>query len=235
MKAYIEASKRPSYNFVFAGILLLLYELSVALMPSSVINGVDGWFRFFLNLLPFGTYIVSGILLMVGAIYIYIDSKEGIKVRFSLLGLMFIESFLWGLIVFLILPKLMGKVFVNEVVGGLFRPNLIQQIGLSFGAGFYEELFFRLLLVWGLQLGMRLFANDWSTWVKNLIIVNICAFLFSLAHYIGNLGDVFEWYSFIYRYVFGVGMSVLLIFRRFGITSWTHALYDVFVFTAKAL
>ena len=53
------------------------------------------------------------------------------------------------------------------------------------------------------------------------------AAIFSAFHYIGPYGDRLEVYSFVFRMIAGVFFSALYLVRGFGITAWTHALYDV--------
>jgi hypothetical protein len=53
------------------------------------------------------------------------------------------------------------------------------------------------------------------------------ALVFSLFHYIGPYGDPFQIPSFTFRAIAGVLFSGLYLLRGFGITAWTHALYDV--------
>ena len=53
--------------------------------------------------------------------------------------------------------------------------------------------------------------------------------LFSLAHYVGPLGDTFELYSFTFRLAAGVFFAVVFLLRGFGIAAGTHALYDLLV------
>ena len=59
------------------------------------------------------------------------------------------------------------------------------------------------------------------------IAVVVSALVFSAFHYIGALGDTFTVSSFTYRAIAGVAFSVLYVTRGFGITAWTHALYDL--------
>jgi membrane protease YdiL (CAAX protease family) len=99
---------------------------------------------------------------------------------------------------------------------------------LSIGAGLYEELLFRVLLVgalaWGATkvLGLRpLPAGIAATIVGALI--------FSAFHYIGPYGDRLNIYSFVFRAIAGMFFSGLYLLRGFGITAWTHSLYDVFL------
>ena len=55
------------------------------------------------------------------------------------------------------------------------------------------------------------------------------ALIFSAFHYIGPYGDRLELGSFTFRTIAGVLFSGLYLLRGFGITAWTHALYDVFL------
>jgi hypothetical protein len=72
---------------------------------------------------------------------------------------------------------------------------------LSLGAGIYEELLFRVVLVgllaWGAKklLGLR-------PLVAGIAATVIGALIFSAFHYIGPFGDRFEVYSFVFRAVF---------------------------------
>ena len=55
----------------------------------------------------------------------------------------------------------------------------------------------------------------------------IASAIFSAFHYIGPYGDRLELYSFAFRMIAGLFFSALYLLRGFGITAWTHALYDV--------
>src|SRR5205814_1079702 len=53
------------------------------------------------------------------------------------------------------------------------------------------------------------------------------AAIFSAFHYLGPYADRWQLYSFAFRMVAGLFFSGLYLARGFGITAWTHALYDV--------
>ena len=107
--------------------------------------------------------------------------------------------------------------------------TLLQKIALSIGAGIYEELLFRVILVGGLYAILR-FA--FGTKIIGYIIAAIVgALLFSAIHYIGSLGDEFTYSSFFFRFLFGLALNVLFLVRGFGVAAWTHALYDIMVVT----
>jgi len=99
---------------------------------------------------------------------------------------------------------------------------------LSLGAGLYEELLFRVLVVGTLAwVGRRLLG--WRPLVAGLAAAMIGAVVFSMFHYVGQYGDEFQVYSFVFRAIAGLAFSALFLLRGFGITAWTHALYDVFL------
>jgi len=75
--------------------------------------------------------------------------------------------------------------------------------------------------------GRRLLG--WRPLVAGAWAAVLGALLFSLFHYIGPYGDRLELYSFVFRAIAGLVFSALFLARGFGITAWTHALYDAFL------
>ena len=59
------------------------------------------------------------------------------------------------------------------------------------------------------------------------------AAIFSAFHYIGPYGDRWQLYSFLFRLIAGLFFSGLYLLRGFGITAWTHALYDVLLLVTQ--
>jgi hypothetical protein len=99
---------------------------------------------------------------------------------------------------------------------------------MAFGAGFYEEIAFRVgLFGLGARLadvvfpGQRLIVHlGWSL---------VAAALFSGWHHFGALGDPFDLKVFVFRWVCGVVFTVIYVFRGFAPAVWTHTLYDLWV------
>jgi hypothetical protein len=104
-------------------------------------------------------------------------------------------------------------------------PNLIM---VSLGAGIYEELLFRVVVVSSLA-KLATGGFGWRPWVGGVFATVAGALVFSAFHYIGPLGDTLELGSFVFRLVAGLLLSGLFLLRGFGIAAWTHALYDVFL------
>ena len=99
---------------------------------------------------------------------------------------------------------------------------------LSLGAGLYEELLFRVLLV-TLLAGAGVHLLGFRRAVAGAWAAVLGALIFSAVHYLGPFGDRLELYSFTFRFLGGLFFSALYLLRGFGITAWTHALYDVFL------
>jgi hypothetical protein len=106
--------------------------------------------------------------------------------------------------------------------------GLATQLMVSLGAGIYEELLFRVLMVGTLAwLARRVLG--WNPLASGILATVLGALIFSAFHYVGPYGDRLELGSFAFRAIAGVMFSGVYLLRGFGITAWTHALYDVFL------
>jgi membrane protease YdiL (CAAX protease family) len=115
---------------------------------------------------------------------------------------------------------------------GAGEHSLMASIVTGVGAGIYEELVFRLILICVLMfLFQDLFGLDHTSAI--IVSVLLSAALFSAHHHIVfvdgrfTTGDSFGWGKFIFRTTAGVYFAVLYAIRGFGITAGTHALYDI--------
>jgi hypothetical protein len=109
---------------------------------------------------------------------------------------------------------------------------LMANVVTGVGAGIYEELVFRLILICAL---MVLFQDVLGIGHRNAIMLSVLvsAALFSAHHHIifvnGRFGRTapFTWPEFGFRTAAGVYFAVLFAIRGFGITAGTHAFYDI--------
>ncbi len=120
------------------------------------------------------------------------------------------------------------------------RRSLMTNIVTGVGAGIYEELVFRLILICTL---MVLFHDVIGLNHQNSVVLSvlISAALFSAHHHIvwidGRLGRSapFAWGEFGFRTLAGVYFAILFAVRGFGITAGTHAFYDIIATLVNAI
>jgi len=235
LKDYLRRSRSPRYSVVFAAPLLVLYEvLSAALSGSAVAgvrNGADVLLKsLFVALGGRDGLIVFGVVLCGGGVAIVWRDvrKSGEGVHAAVLGWMLAESAVYAAlfgtaISFLTAILLEGPRALS--VGGAAALGLHTQLVVSLGAGIYEELLFRVILVGSLLWLARRLGLGRA--VAGALAVVLSALIFSAFHYVGALGDNFTVASFTFRAIAGLAFSALYVTRGFGITAWTHALYDL--------
>lgn len=236
IQQYAEISRQPRYSFLFALPLLVLYEGLAAILSGAAMAGVRNGADVLLKSLFIylggreGLLVFGLVLVGLGAWVVWRDmGRHGADLRGRVFAAMLVESIVYaavlGQVVALLTASLLGGSLAASAQGPMETLPLESQLVVSLGAGLYEELLFRVLLVSGiLALGLK---AGWKLPLAVAVAVVASALLFSAFHYIGPYGDRLTVPSFTYRAVAGLVLSGLYVTRGFGITAWSHALYDV--------
>jgi len=118
--------------------------------------------------------------------------------------------------------------------------HLAVDIITGIGAGIYEELIFRLVLISLMMLFFKtIIGLPRSTSILTSVILS--ALLFSLHHHVvfinGHIttAEAFTLSRFVFRSVAGVYFAALFAARGFGVTAATHAFYDIMAAILNAL
>lgn len=238
--SYWRDTRAPRYSLLFALPLLLGYEGLAFLLTGDAIAGVRNgadvllksaflWLGGRNGLLVFGVVLVG-----VAGFRVWRDLRKGGTIAGRYFVGMAVESVVYALLFGLVAGTLTGLILRGATpmsAGPMAGLDLPTQLMISLGAGLYEELLFRVLLVTLLARLARV-GFGWPPLAAGVFAVLLGALVFSAFHYIGPYGDVLELGSFTFRAVAGVLFSSLYLLRGFGITAWTHALYDVFLSVA---
>lgn len=223
---YWEESARPLVSLAFIAPFLVVYEIGVLWLGSTALhNGAAVWLKRLLSLAGFGQFFllpvcVCGILLAWHHV-----ARQRWKVSLGVLAGMSVETTLLALM-------LLGVARLQSSLFGtlhLFIPCSIsgRELVSYCGAGIYEELLFRLML---LPTVAGMFRLAGAAHVRSFAAAAILTSLvFALAHYrmmVGS-GDDFQWFSFLFRFLAGSFFAVLFLYRGFGIAAGSHAIYDV--------
>jgi hypothetical protein len=241
---YWKQAREPLACLVFLMPLLVVYEVGVLWFggdePLSVRNGADYWLRSGLVSLGVQAFLLPG--LIIGGLLLwhrYGDYPWRVS-RETLVG-MFAESMILA-VCLLFVAQLQDMAFqcwfpsefsIREgspgerpllAIPANFGGRMISYIG----AGVYEEVMFRLMLLpLCLLFFQRVFRmrDGWSAFLA----VFLTSLTFSVAHYIGGAGEAFSLFSFTFRTTAGCFFATVFLLRGFGITVGCHAIYDLMV------
>ena len=233
--SYLLKSKTSFYSFLFTLPLFFIYEINILFLSWDDIlvvrNGADFLMRNILESFNIYGLYGLGLVFFLGLLVTYIffikeDQQQEVNVNF--LFIMLAESMLWSVVLYFLLFKFM--VFLMNPVG----KTILQQVTLAIGAGIYEEFLFRVLLIAGLS-GILGFVFMWDKTFKNIIAVVLSGGIFSAFHFMGEYGDFFSMELFLIRFFAGLILGVLYMYRGFGITAYTHSIYDLIVLIRMTL
>jgi hypothetical protein len=238
LKNYLTLSRAPRYSVTFALPLLILYEALAAALSrfagEQMRNGADVMLRslFIAAAGRRGPLIFVLCVIGVSVWLIARDLRGASRLDPRVFGWMSAEALVlalvFGVVIGTITARLISPFAPLAILGGQPKLGIGARLMLSLGAGLYEELLFRVLLVSGLLLVARRVIGLGTT-LANTFAVVLGALIFSAFHYVGPYGDPLRLDSFVFRTIAGIAFSALFVFRGFGVTAWTHALYDVFV------
>ena len=229
MSNYWRYSRSAYYSAVAALPLLVIYEILIVLSQSrywGIRNAADVWIRTFLMAFDLQaqhlTFVLIGISLAL--IPIAKSRARGIKLKANYFALMFAECLTFSLVLGVVLQSILR---LGGLSSGGPGSGLMQNLALSVGAGLFEEIIFRVILL--NLLFLLLSALLKKKVVAAVVSVLLASFLFSLSHYVGSMADTWQLYSFLFRWAAGLLFTVLYFVRGFAITAYTHALYDIWV------
>jgi membrane protease YdiL (CAAX protease family) len=190
----------------------------------------------------FGQYFLLPILTCGALLAWHHLNRDRWRFGWSVLYGMFAECVLLGLLLLgaaRLQSALLASLSMHEFasVAGFERTG---HVVAFFGAGIYEELLFRLMLLPAVVMLLRAAGVERSGSLCTAVLVT--SLLFAAAHYrmefaVGPIqwamphGDAFEWMSFGFRFLAGTFFSIVFLQRGFGIAAGTHALYDILVYS----
>lgn len=231
---YWRESRRPLASLAMVLPLLLLYEGGVVVLGEQAVrNGADVWLRQFLDQLGLSQYFLLPALTIGLLLAWHHTTHDRWKLSAGVVYVMGAECAVLGFVL-LVVGRLQAWAVqqqwlpLAETHWALAERGRIAGRLLGFmGAGVYEEMLFRLLLLPVVAfLMVRLLSAQGAAVAATVILTSL---IFSAAHYLGPYGDVWTAFSFCFRFAAGAFFAVLFVYRGFGIAAGTHALYDIYV------
>lgn len=232
-ESYWELSKRPLHVLAFLLPLVLLYEVGSALYLSDPAKGVVETivahrllYRLFES---FGgaAFYLPGVALVVVLLVWHVLQRDRWRLRISVLIGMAAESAV------LTMPLLVLGILTQRhaaMAAGVQLAAMSTQakVTLAVGAGLYEELLFRLVIITGLHLVLVDMARLKNA-VGSIVAAVISAGAFAWYHDVQGMPMGLPLATF---YVLsGLYFALLFVTRGFGIVVAVHAVYDVVALT----
>lgn len=220
---YFQRSEAPLTNLMFLLPLLAAYELGTRQFVLNQIVAFSMMQRFFAIFGATGKYLpamaVVGILLAW-----HLARRDPWRVRFGDLWKMALESILLGV------PLLLLWIGAGPYLARLpLFPGPVALSGWAvpcIGAGIYEELIFRLIVLNALSFLLVDLLQLQKNWAGAGIILS-SAVLFAAYHYLGS--EKFSPVTFVFRTIAGLYFAAIFLCRGFGITCGCHTSYDMIV------
>ncbi len=227
---YARESRDFGTGFLFILPLLIGYEVGILLLRSEVINWAHGIIRLVFHVFGPAEPVVFAALIAALA-WLALRRAERRRVDAELYGLMLLESVIYACAIGLVCGVAARRLLLGAAAGP--GRNLATDIVLSVGAGVYEEVLFRVILMGALYYGLKLWSGL-APGAAAFISIVLSSLAFAGCHHIGPCGDPLEWGRLAYRFLLGVIFAAIYIYRGLGIVVYTHALYDIFVSLSRA-
>lgn len=225
----------PLTSLVFTMPVFLVYHLG--LLATDLRNGVDlvtGLMTRVLDASLLG-YIALVLSFAVGLFFVARHLRKSHTVHPRELLPVLGESALWSVLLAFsvgwMTQHLVGASITEDTLLQLGERRLgpLEEVVMSAGAGFHEEVIFRVALFGGGAYALQKWTKQ-SELRAGLIAAFASSLLFSLVHYLGSLGDAFSLSSFVFRFLMGLSFAALYRFRGFAVVVYTHTIYDLLVF-----
>lgn len=245
---YWSQAKQPLHVLVFLLPLIIAYELGLAVFLRSeqgVLSNVAHvrLVRFFQDFginVPGGMYL-GGVAIVVVLLVWQVLSRDPWRINGRVIGIMALESLA------LTLPLIVfGQIITRTAISTsamdvlamsteqhIRELDLWSRLAISVGAGLYEELLFRMMLIAVIHT-LLVDLGKASFGLGAAIAVVVSAVAFAWYHPLTEAAGTFSWRRLVFYFTAGLYFGAIFVFRGFGIVVAVHALYDVIMVTMAA-
>ncbi|MCC5824343.1 MAG: CPBP family intramembrane metalloprotease [Phycisphaerales bacterium] len=234
-RGYFWLSARPLHILVFLTPVIIAAELGALGLGGDGIGAQLAAHRMLVRFFElFGVLglHLPALALVIALIVQHVLSKDRWRIEPIVPAAMVVESaFLTGPLLILVLILQPGSPAAAALEGGPDFLSPKSGILLALGAGLYEEMLFRLVVITAMHFVAADLLRLPDTAAK-VIAVLVSAVLFALHHDTtlpAMMGGGTDWRLFSFYFIAGVYFGVLFLARGLGIAVGVHACYDLLV------
>ena len=231
---YWEITHRPLQCLAFLLPLVLVYELGAALSHERMPHGASDLaarklLDWFFSLFGVQAIYLPGLVLVVVLVAWHVACRFSWTVAWRPMAAMYAESILLAVPLMLLnswIPPQPGTALAATTAGPANGAGPItDELLLCVGAGIYEELVFRLIIITLLSM---LFVDimRMRQVVGIALTVIISSLLFAAHHYYPVGRDPMTAASVAFRAAAGAYLAAVYVFRGFGLAVGSHVVYD---------
>lgn len=246
LAGYARLSMRPLHVLCFLLPLIVLYEIGTFLYLTDRGRGVvetvsaQSILSRFFEVFGVASFYLPGIALATVLFIWHLLERDRWRIHLSILAGMFCESLVWTvplLVLGLLIlptrnaapaPAMHLEPLLAPGGGGFDQLSAAAKVTLSVGAGLYEELLFRLIIIAGLHFLLVDLARMKNT-AGYLVAAVASSLAFAAYHDIAGPGGGLNVPLAAFYFLAGLYFAGLFVIRGFGIVVMVHTLYDVLV------
>lgn len=222
---YLEASRDGANALLLTVPLLLLYQAGLLLRRHDARNAADALIADLLAAFGRPATIVVNLLLALAFFLVAARRRKRAATPFGLILPVVLESACYAAALAPAVRLMAGRALAatDGVVGSTFDAAV-----MAVGAGFYEELVFRLAGVAGIFVVLRRALRVDAT-AALAVALAASATTFAAFHHVGPGSEPFTVAAFLFRTAAGLLLGILFVLRGFGVACYTHTLYNLMV------
>ncbi|HCW76057.1 MAG TPA: hypothetical protein DHU63_05900 [Candidatus Marinimicrobia bacterium] len=226
-RTYLDESRSYYYSLFLILPLAAMYEVGTMYLfsnqPYELRNAADALLRFILEQIGvapgyYFSIIFVGILTVVLGFGIWREKRQPLNAM--IFPMILLESLGWGTVLFFAL-----QFIANLTLTIPTNHTGLVQVNLALGAGIYEELVFRVILIAALSFILRR-GFHWQDASANWTSLLGAAVIFAGFHL---FAEVFQWHIFIQRITGGILLGALFLKRGYGVSAYSHIFYNLII------
>jgi hypothetical protein len=231
---YFQESRSLAVGIISVLPLMFVYHWGIVQAGHGERNLAEMWLMGPLRVVGLEAAHLLNVAVLIGLVGVLWRSERVKSFSLLVVGVMIMEGLLYAAIIYRAAPLLAE--LLHSRASRIFAINMRRgaPLMLALGAGVYEELIFRLLLIgggtWALN---KVFM--WGRGYSLAIMILLSGVAFALAHHLGPSAEPVEFYNVVFRSICGMVLGVIFVGRGLGVAVWTHSLYNVMVMVQPGL